>query len=388
MMKLNYRSIWFLLVLIAIIGNGCNDAFIPDLPSSNKNNLVVEGMINTGAGETKITLSRVTSLSSLLTLTNVPELNAKVQVEGADNSVKLLTEQGNGVYAATLTGMAANGQYRLRITTSSNKVYLSDFTNALVTPAVDDLSWKREASGVQIGVKTKAPQTASKYYKWEYDEIYEYTSVAVSDYKYIKAEKRVAQRTANEQIYRCYRSKHSPDILLGSTAALTENTISNFPIRLIPNNSQLLTVKYYIALKQYSINADANRFFTQMKKNTELTGSIFDQQPSEAQGNIHNLNDVSEIVIGYITASTVEEKKIFITNSQVPGWSYAYPSQCSITILVNNTIPDFEQYFTTSYVPLVPVLSATNTILGYTSYYSECLDCTAAGGTTTKPSFW
>ena len=59
-----------------------------------------------------------------------------------------------------------------------------------------------------------------------------------------------------------------------------------------------------------------------MKKNTESLGTIFDAQPSEIKGNIYSASDPAEPVIGYISATTIEEKRIFIEQADLDGWQF------------------------------------------------------------------
>ena len=53
-----------------------------------------------------------------------------------------------------------------------------------------------------------------------------------------------------------------------------------------------------------------------MKGNTEDVGSIFGSQPNQNHGNIHNVADSSEMVIGYIGAGSIQQQRIFIKNSE------------------------------------------------------------------------
>src|ERR1700722_11452734 len=76
--------------------------------------LVVEGYIS-GNSPTQYTLSRTIPLPGD---SAIPvETGAKVQVEGTDNSVFPLIEQGAGTYVADTLPLNAATQYRLRITT-------------------------------------------------------------------------------------------------------------------------------------------------------------------------------------------------------------------------------------------------------------------------------
>jgi hypothetical protein len=81
---------------------------------------------------------------------------------------------------------------------------------------------------------------------------------------------------------------------------------------------------YSINVKQYTWTKEGYEFLEKMKKNTEVTGSVFDPQPSELKGNIRNVSDPTEPVIGFFNICNIEQKRFWIKNSDVPGWGY-YP---------------------------------------------------------------
>jgi hypothetical protein len=70
-------------------------------------------------------------------------------------------------------------------------------------------------------------------------------------------------------------------------------------------------------------------------------GTLFDPQPSTIYSNIKNINDDSEIVLGYFDASSVTEDRIFITSSDVPKLRtpnyYAY---CEDSVVTRGMVPE------------------------------------------------
>ncbi len=74
-------------------------------------------------------------------------------------------------------------------------------------------------------------------------------------------------------------------------------------------------------VKQYALSLEAYSFYTNLKKNTEQLGSIFDALPSEIEGNIHSDNNPSEPVIGYITVGSTTSQRIFVDKRLLPDWA-------------------------------------------------------------------
>jgi hypothetical protein len=130
------------------------------------------------------------------------------------------------------------------------------------------------------------------------------------------------------------------------------------------------------------MDKEAYNFYELMKKNTEEIGNIFSPQPSEVRGNIRNPNDAKEYVLGYVTASTVEEKRTFI----VIPWNFR--QNCN-SINVPDIADSIRFYFGPGAVLIPYQYTIPPTGLPYyTGSGKECVDCTTRGGSTTRPSYW
>jgi hypothetical protein len=91
-------------------------------------------------------------------------------------------------------------------------------------------------------------------------------------------------------------------------------------------------------VKQYALNQEAFAYWQNIKKTTEQLGSIFDAQPSQFKGNIHSLTDSTEPVMGYVSASSIETKRIFVTSEDVKPWYYT-GRQCELKVLAAPAFP-------------------------------------------------
>ena len=147
----------------------------------------------------------------------------------------------------------------------------------------------------------------------------------------------------------------------------------------IPQGSIKLGVKYSILVKQYALTADAFNFLEDVKKNTEQTGSVFDPQPSALKGNIHSISNPGEPVIGFIRVCNEQTKRIFIRNSELPGWDYHSP--CFEDTVLNDP-KSIEQADGSGLVPTRFI-----SLSKFLATYKNCIDCTLSG-TNIKPPFW
>jgi hypothetical protein len=222
------------------------------------------------------------------------------------------------------------------------------------------------------------------------------------DSEYISNGDTVLGRPASEQVYYCFASDSSTSILLGSSAKLVQDVISTAPIAFVPAGSEKIEKEYSIIVHQYALTSDAYNFWANLKKNTEQLGSIFDAQPSQIYGNIQCITNPKEPVIGYISASTIQSKRIFIDGSTLPNWRTTYPYNCGLdtTLFVRHflgggVIYEEDLYFNylkgaagTDYLPISPVFDpVSGALIGHMRSTTFCADCTIRG-TTKFPAFW
>jgi len=402
-----------LLLLLLTIVFSCKKPYDPPSTNSSGSYLVVEGLINSGGDSTIIKLSRTVKISSK-TSTN-PEINALVKIEGDQNVSYPLTEISGGVYVAVGLNLDASHKYRLDIKTSNKKQYLSDYVPVVISPPIDSISYDAKGNvsepGMNIYANTHDGDNKARYYRWEYQETWEIHPAFESVYK-SNGDTVLPRDMVHDNIFNCWQHNNSSTIILGSTAKLMQNVISNSPLTFIPASSEKLGDQYSILVKQYALTPGAYNFYTQLKKNTEQLGSIFDAQPSEIAGNIHSVSDPSEPVLGYVSAGTSTSRRIFIKKIQLAAYDwhftpfysdcqiffdnrYEIPC-CYISIMAGgvqvNQVDTYINYnkpgFTT--VPLIPVDPITQPgigIIGYTAAMRECVDCTLRG-TNIKPPFW
>jgi hypothetical protein len=382
----------FKYILLLFFAISCKEKYVSPVVSPATGYLVVEGVINSGAGETNITLSRTTKLSNQ---TVAFEQGAKVFVESEDNMSVALKELITGHFTTTNLNLSNNKKYRLSILTKDGKTYKSDFASIKYNPPIDSVSWKRVGRDIQLYVNTHDPNNNTKYYQWEYDETWEIHSYYLSTLKF-----QVGRNSSGASVYSavyndssnygpdlskfyCWKTDPSTSIMTGSTMSLA-NDIINLPVLLIPADSWKMNILYSINTKQYSISKGRYEFLQRMKKNTEGTGSIFDAQPSELNSNIHCVTNPSEPVIGYIDICPVQEKRIFINRKSLPDWNYN--QSCS-----EIEIPNISDSIALKSLYLLPTYPNTDPMTGrIISFFAappECVDCKLRGSST-KPSFW
>ena len=378
----------------------CKKPYAPPAITSGPSRLVVEGSINTGTDSTIIHLTRTIPLSSPAGTQSPPELNAGITVESDANANYPLSEIGNGYYASAGLNLSSANRYKLKIVTSDNKTYESDFVPVKNSPPIDSVSYQIEATNLRINVTTHDPSNSTRYYRWDYNETWIIHSRYDSQLKLIKYPvDSIVARPSSEQIYTCWQSEVSSNIVLGSTAKISSDILTNYPVTIIPSTSEKLGERYSILIKQYAMTPDAFNYYQELRKNTESLGTIFDPQPSSLTGNIHCITNPSEQVIGYITAGSVSQVRIFLSARQLPANENWVPSLPQFTCDFEETVynPDplgihpytVKEYLYTGILTPIQPLQQPGAAhpFGYTGASPICVDCTLRGSNK-PPAFW
>jgi uncharacterized protein DUF4249 len=376
------RTCSLLLLLALLFSTGCKEKYEPSLKETNLSYLVVDGFLNNSADTTFIRLSRTRKVSE--GTKNTGEQNALVTIEDLNGNVLYHFEEINsdGTYIIPGINLDAGNKYRLRITTSKGKQYLSDALTVVKTPPIDSISWSKNDKGVTIYANTHDSQNNTKYYRWDYVETWKYRAAYASTLKY--ENQMVVTRPFNEYFWECWRTVKSSQLLLSSSAKLTQDVISNYPVRFIEQNGYELSILYSILLKQYALTRESFEYLENLKKITEQTGSIFDSQPSQLTGNIHDVNDPDEPVLGFLTISSEETKRIFISNNEVLPWFLPFP--CVEIEIIPPIQDSIDLYF--GRYGYIPTRFDGYPPKGVFATTAHCADCRFGGGITAKPDFW
>ena len=70
--------------------------------------------------------------------------------------------------------------------------------------------------------------------------------------------------------------------------------------------------KYMVAIEQISLTKEAFSFYSLLNNQISIDGDIFDPPPAKISGNIINLDNPDEAVIGYFHASDVSNYALFV----------------------------------------------------------------------------
>jgi hypothetical protein len=241
-------------------------------------------------------------------------------------------------------------------------------------PDIDKLYWERvliankttesvEKEGCNIFLDTRDNGEDCSHFRWDYTETWQISL------------------PYDVQNKICWVTNKSGQIMVKSTAHLSQNNLSGYPVTFISNETDRLIERYYIQVNQYSISEDEYNYWTKMQTISELSGTLYDIMPSSVQGNMYCVEDPSEKVLGYFSVSAKKTKQIYI-DEFFSGQAELYKN-CALD--------------TVGPIGVIPNLGTSVWIIVDGSYEMPpyrvitdkkgCADCTVRG-TTKKPSFW
>jgi len=279
--------------------------------------------------------------------------------------------------------------YQLHIIDEFGNEYQSEQELMEFTPDIDSIYWKMKIDpysedeayqGIDIRVSTHDDESQYSYYKWDWTETWEIHARYWTVFEYINGEIVVTNRIP----YACWLEDSTADIIIGNTESLSKNRITDKIIQVIPFTQNKLHVRYTILARQYAMDKEAYIFWHNLQNSNETSGSLFDRQPTELKGNIRNISNPQEPVMGYFDIYAVKKKRLFIDRDEIPvvraisdGYSHCKPIRISGG--------DIEKYAMKGYHFYELVRDQGNVY--WDVVQEDCSDCRTRGSDI-KPPFW
>jgi hypothetical protein len=359
----------------------CRQAYAPPAITNPNHYLVVDGFINASPNSvTTFNLNRTRNLGDS-TVQGIPELNATIAIVGSGGATWPLTETaGTSIYASAPLTLDATQQYSISIATTNGEKYASSPVPCKVTPPIDSIFW-RQPFDLTIYASTHDPTNNTRYYRYDYNETWEHDAELMTVWGVANG-MMYAQDSTN-QTQRCWTTDTSTNILLASSAAQSTDVIDSFPLVTIPNSDARVTKVYSILVRQYALTEDAYNYWQLIRQTTQDVGTLFDVQPTQLIGNITCTSNPSEPVIGFITATTVQQQRILIAESSLNDWEHNQPGfGCdTVSIPFNFANPFAYNYPNPNFAPYY--FDGSALVLAS----SICLNCLLLGGTNIRPPF-
>ncbi|MCL6266560.1 DUF4249 domain-containing protein [Flagellimonas myxillae] len=374
------------------------DATIEEFESA----LVIDAFITDELKDQQIVLSRAYRFEQD---SAAAETNAQVKIVTNDNRTLNFSEVSPGKYMSDAPFKAEpNTAYTLSVQTNNGRSYTSNPAQLQSEAKIDSVYAVRTTNefgeeGMAIFLDSFDPSGTSRFYRFEYEETYRVIAPRWNPMEFkivnnnnvpagaithaITDTETLIRVPRTEEARVCYGSDHSRNIIITRTDDSEEDRLVRFNVHFINRNNYILTHRYSILVRQFTMSEKAYNYYETLKELSSLESVFSENQPGYFEGNVFSDLSQAEHVLGYFDVSSISEKRIFFDyedffhNERKP--SYAIPCK-----------------------PIKPLTLMESVRLGHVTYndpsaYGEepefiaieraCGDCRVLGSNV-APSFW
>lgn len=322
-------------------------------------------------------------------------------VSGAN--VKIIDNNGNAFdFAESAIGQYTNvdknfkgipgNSYKLIVELENGNVYESPYEMMGNPVEIEDVYYVFEPKtiegilGVQIYADTRDPLNEAQYFIWKYDETWEF-NVPFN-----------FQGSLEKEI--CYKYNTSNELIIGSASDKTTSVITRQPITYIDYNTDKLYRRYSLLLEQHVISEKLYNYLKSLKELNDNMGTLYDVSPYSLTGNISNISNPEEVVLGYFRVTAASTKRMFINNDDnLPHRFEVHYDfwECKNRVYtlgdpqIEKDIQQLWAPFDTTmiiiYIDLVDSFDLDTTYFIYLASGSGCFDCTKSGSLKV-PEYW
>ena len=386
------KNIASLLITLSFLFSSCVEEY--KLPSKVVNEyeseIVIQGRILAGE-ESIIYVSYTTPFNQEIPTPIVR--NAQVSVVGQNGyrSEVAKYEPENNCYVIDTQNIDKKILYAVEVKVDG-ETYQSEFLKVLDTPSINEVTYKENEDGISIHVTTLVNEENSRHYMWGYEEDWEFHTeidLARTTGKVPVYNERIYPlvNLYENLYYYCWMHRISRNVYLYSTEELTENSVKDVKLLDIPINDIRISYIYSILVKQWSLSEAAYYYYKTLKLYTEESGGLFTPMPTEIQGNVICVSNPQKRARGYVLASNVVTKRLFVYESDFKKlhseYENCYMEEPSKFTGIDSWPERVDRY---GYVALTPQGYINNESILYSP---ECVDCRKTKGATKKrPDFW
>jgi hypothetical protein len=382
-----HRSSYVLIYLVLmLIVSSCIKPFYPEIESQDANKLVISGQV-TDDGE--IQTVNISITSPIGEPEYLPVSGCTVMILDNSGNEFLMTDTGDGNYQTIvdLSYLLPGASFQLQVTTAAGDRIESSFDTLSACPEVDSVYYMIEniegsvagefTRGIQFYTNLNGTSESSRYFRWDVVETWEYHAEYPLEWYYDGMVHHVWPPDYSRMV--CWSTQKIPNIYTLTTRNLVENRYEKYPLHYVDNLSSRLMYGYSLLIRQNSLSEAAYVYWDKLRINSEQEGGLYQTQPLAIRGNMQNLSNPGQDVLGFFGASSVKSKRIFVL--PVPELPLDFSNMCNLAALrlgLREITPD----------------NYPGYLLGNAEGYSlvqlseECVNCLSLGGSNIKPDFW
>lgn len=302
------------LLLSLLICSGCLTTIDPQ-SIDFEDLLVVDARITDEFGFQEIHLSRTVPVNSDSTRA---ETGAEVYLEFQNSRIDFFEEEP-GIYLSESPFAAqANADYQLFIDTQRGESLESSAENMIPTPPVSDLYGEftpftitnNEGSGTfNFFFDSENEVNDSRFYLIEWSETFLLRIPFPSSFQWVGGNE-IIPRGPGDSVEFCYRTREIPDILVHESQ-LESSRIVRFPVRTFDSFENSVALRYSFEVTQYSLSQEAFTYWRQISDDSEDEGILIQAQPGSFPGNITDITNRDNTVLGRFDVLSKQTRRIF-----------------------------------------------------------------------------
>lgn len=373
--------------IILLCTVSCIEPFEPEI-KERQDMLVINGHISDKPGWHSVEISRATPYNDP---GFVPVRGCVVRVEDHHGRGVTYAEHEPGIYRAELeeSFLAVDHVYKLYVYTEDGKEYQSDYDTLLACPPIDSLYYELDLpvsddpdftylGGVQFYVDVRGGPGDSRNFLWKAEETYMYFSSYLIQYLW-ENDSVYEFDPPSDSLARCYTGGPIPEVFTASSRYLVANRLNKYPLNYVSAWGPELRYEYGLLVSQHSLSNEAYLYWEKLAGLKE-EGGLYERQPSNTEGNMYNVNDPDEQILGFFFASQIREKWIQFERPFVILYNLDPP--CWLELADLNTLESGSFMVSVDEDGIGPPygsgINGTN----------ECFDCRMQGGTLEPPDYW
>lgn len=371
--------------------SSCIDRYYPGVDEIFTGTLVINASLANIHGMQTVQISRSDGLRYP---EFIPESGCLVELEKLSGDKRSFEEADPGYYNTDLEEFMDFGeQYMLRVITPDGNHYLSDYSTLNPPTDIERVYFERESiptsdpevfkEGIRFYIDFEINPDSSEYMRWELLETYEFHNPPYDGfiYTYDRVLRPLPDSLDDRQ---CWISGHVNAIYTLEASNMTSESFTYMPLHFVGNETQRLSYGYSLLVRQHALDEPAFRYWDELKKNSFTQGGLYDRLPSLTPGNIENVENPEERILGFFGVSGVSEQRIFVKD--VAGlekydvmFCYPYPELPRFRYLMTEDLPVYSSR----------AIDPVNGTQRFGETVHECLDCRVREGSQgDPPDYW
>ena len=384
----------------ALLAMSCIYPYEADLESID-GTLVIEGDIILGTVST-FRLSRVQPVDGVYRQDGLYSAFGNVWVEDDQGGIYRSTGGGGGYLEfvsssglqVDLTEAPGDRNYRLHVSEyMTGKTYVSDWRSPQMAPIIEDISFEVDETDNMVlrrpdgkaRVSMRAADGASRYFRWDYEEEWQYHANYYIRYRYNFETEEYEPEPDYDPNYWCWTKSSSTEAQIAIAIGDDQNQIKDHVfLNFNTGQGSKFWKKFGVHIIARGISEECYQYLHTLEQNSNSSGDLFTPNPSELRGNITCEDDPDELVLGFIEVSRTSDRYGFLPDGMGAYLDRGDGDPAELIPLDAGVIPT---YYANGWRVIDNVIPQEGP-----SYYGwappQWCDCRYLGGTNVKPSYW